>query len=162
MGYAKLRIFEDGKAEMDGGMRVDLSGIGKGYAVDRVREMFHAVGVASALVNFGGSSIYASGAPPGRSGWQIAIRDTQENIRGSIILRDRALSTSGTMGHYWTVGGTRYGHLIDPKIGRPVTEPRLATVVARSATAAEALSKPVAIRGREALPVVGAVAGADA
>ena len=51
------------------GVELDLGGIGKGYAVDRVVELLRRRGVASALVNLGGSSVYGLGAPPGGDAW---------------------------------------------------------------------------------------------
>src|SRR3990170_306088 len=155
VGFDKLKIYDGGEAELlVAGMKIDLGGIGKGYAVDRVAERFKAVGVGPSMINFGGSSIYAVGAPPGEKGWEIGIQGTSGRLRGVIRLRDMALSTSGSMGHSWTVGGKRYGHLIDPKNGMPVTELRMATVIAPSATAAEALTKPLVIIGGAALAMV--------
>jgi thiamine biosynthesis lipoprotein len=154
VGFEKLKLYDGGEAELLlSGMKIDLGGIGKGYAVDRVVERFKAVGVGPALINFGGSSIYGVGAPPGEMGWEVGIQRTDGRLRGVIRLHDMALSTSGSMGHSWTVGGKRYGHLIDPKNGMPVTELRMATVIAPSATAAEALTKPLVIIGGAALPM---------
>jgi FAD:protein FMN transferase len=155
VGYAKLRLYDHRQAELLApGMKIDLGGIGKGYAVDLIVNKLKAAGVATALINFGGSSIYALGSPPGEPGWEIGIQGTDGEVRGMIHLRDMALSTSGSMGKFWTIGGKRYGHLIDPRNGMPVTEPRMATVVAASATAAEALTKPLVLRGKEALKMV--------
>ncbi len=152
VGFEKLKIYDGGEAELlVAGMKIDLGGIGKGYAVDRVAERIRAAGVGSALINFGGSSIYAVGTPPEKKGWEIGIQDTEGLLRGVIRLRDMALSTSGSMGHSWTVGSKRYGHLIDPKIGMPMIELRMATVITPSATAAEALTKPLAILGGKAI-----------
>lgn len=133
------------------GMSVDLGGIGKGYAVDRVVEMLRAAGVAAALVNFGGSSMSAIGAPPGKVGWEIAVQDDKKRLRGAIHLRDSALSTSSSMGRWWTIKGKKYGHLINPINGTPITEMRTAMVVTPSATQAEALTKPLVVLGKSAL-----------
>jgi thiamine biosynthesis lipoprotein len=154
VGFEKLKIYDGGEAELLlAGMKIDLGGIGKGYAVDRIAEQFKAVGVGPALINFGGSSIYGVGSPPGEMGWEVGIQGTDGRLRGVIRLRDMALSTSGSMGHFWTVNGKRYGHLIDPKNGMPITDLRMATVVAPTATAAEALTKPLVIIGGKALPM---------
>jgi thiamine biosynthesis lipoprotein len=162
VGYSKVKFRDGTDAEMARGMKIDLGGIGKGYSLDRIGDILKAAGVHVALVNFGGSSMYALGAPPGKSGWEIAINGPAEILRGSILLRDAALSTSGTMGRYWTVGGKTYGHIIDPKLGKPVTAARIATVITKSATAAEALSKPIVISGAAALAAVTAVPGSEA
>ena len=57
------------------GVELDLGGIGKGYAVDRVVELLRRRGVASALVSLGGSSVYGLGAPPGAEAWEVGIQD---------------------------------------------------------------------------------------
>jgi thiamine biosynthesis lipoprotein len=155
VGYNKLKLYKSGKAELlVTGMKIDLGGIGKGYAVDRVADLFKRAGVSAALINFGGSSIYALGVPPGAGGWEIGLQGIDGRVRGLILLRDMALSTSGSMGKFWTIDTKRYGHMIDPNNGMPVSESRLATVIAPTATAAEALTKPLVLRGKKALPII--------
>jgi FAD:protein FMN transferase len=163
VGYEKLKLYDHRQAELlQPGMKIDLGGIGKGYAVDLVANRVKAAGVNAALINFGGSSIYALGTPPGEQAWEIGLQGTHGRLRGVVYLRDMALSTSGSMGKFWTVGGKRYGHLIDPKSGMPVTEPRMATIVAASATSAEALTKPLALRGKNALQIVAQIPQTEA
>lgn len=163
VGYRKLQLHDGRSAELLlPRMSIDLGGIGKGYAVDRVAQRLKASGVGSALINFGGSSIFALGDPPGKRGWEIGLQGTDGGLSGVIRLRDMALSTSGSMGRFWTIGGKRYGHLIDPGSGAPVLASRLATVVTASATVAEALTKPLVLRGGKALPVATRLGGTEA
>jgi len=163
VGFRNLVLCRPDQAELAlAGMSVDLGGIGKGYAVDRVAEMLRAAGVAAALVNFGGSSISAVGAPPGKIGWEIAVQDGEKRLRGTIRLRDGALSTSGSMGRWWTIEGKKYGHLINPISGTPITEMRTAMVITPSATQAEALTKPLVVLGKGALPGVEKFSHTDA
>jgi FAD:protein FMN transferase len=155
VSYRNLVLYRPDEAELTrGGMSVDLGGIGKGYAVDRVTDIMRAAGVATALINFGGSSMSAIGAPPGKRGWEITVQDTDDRLRGMIHLRDTALSTSGSMGRWWTIEGKKYGHLIHPISGTPITEARTAVVITRSATRAEALTKPLVLLGKNALPTI--------
>lgn len=155
VGFAKLLLWDDGTGELvRSGMKIDLGGIGKGYAVDRIADRLRAAHVSAALISFGGSSMEAIGSPPGRNGWQIAIQDPDRRIRGFIFLRDLALSTSGSMGRFFTIGNTRYGHLINPKDGMPVIESRMATVITPSATTAEALTKPLILLGPKGIPLI--------
>ncbi|MFQ5852790.1 MAG: FAD:protein FMN transferase [Candidatus Binatia bacterium] len=148
VGYRKLRLYDNGEAELvHEEMSIDLGGIGKGYAVDRVVEILKQAGVTRALINFGGSSIYALGGPIGDESWKIGVKGTNGKLVGMVHLRNQALSTSGSMGRYWEIDGRRYGHLIDPKSGWPVTKPRMATVVAETATEGEALTKPLVLLG---------------
>jgi thiamine biosynthesis lipoprotein len=163
VGYEKLELYAAGKAQLRvPGMRVDLGGIGKGYAVDRIAGRLKATGIQSALINFGGSSMLAVGAPPGARGWRIGLQAANGAALGVIELRDMALSTSGSMGRFWTIGGKRYGHLIDPKSGMPVSVQRTATAIASSATEAEALTKPLVLRGAAALPLIARFPEAEA
>ena len=163
VGFEKLKLYGGGEAELLlPGMKIDFGGIGKGYAVDRVVQRFIAAGIGSALINFGGSSIFGVGAPPGEPSWEVGLQGTDGALRGVIHLRDMALSTSGSMGKFWTIDGKRYGHLIDPKSGIPVSDSRMATVITFSATVAEALTKPLVLRGEKALPVATRFGGTEA
>ena len=163
VGYEKLRLYNDRFAELQlRGMNIDLGGIGKGYAVDWIVNRVKAAGVHSALINFGGSSIYALGTPPGKPGWEIGIKGPDEKVRGMIYLHDMALSTSGSMGKFWTIAGKKYGHLIDPKNGTPVLEPRVATAIAATATVAEALTKPLVLRGKTGIRLLTRLPGTEA
>src|SRR5512143_3078003 len=73
------------------GVELDLGGIGKGYAVDRVVELLRRRGVTSALVNLGGSSVYGLGAPPGKEACEIAVQDPTRpaQVALTVSLRDR-------------------------------------------------------------------------
>jgi thiamine biosynthesis lipoprotein len=155
VGYRNLALSRPDEVELTrGDMNIDLGGIGKGYAVDRVTQMFKAAGVSTALINFGGSSMSAIGAPPGKNGWEIVIKSTNDRLRGAIQLRDTAFSTSGSMGRWWTINGRKYGHLIHPLSGTPTTEARTALVITWSATRAEALTKPLVLLGKMALSTI--------
>jgi FAD:protein FMN transferase len=155
VGYRNLVLRRPDEVELvRAGMSVDLGGIDKGYTVDRVTQTFRVGGVTAALINFGGSSMSAIGAPPGKHDWQIAVQDTDNRLRGTIHLRDAALSTSSSMGRWWRIGGKKYGHLIHPMSGIPITEARTAMVITRSATRAEALTKPLVLLGKSALPII--------
>jgi thiamine biosynthesis lipoprotein len=155
VGYRKLLLSGDRMAELTrSGMKIDLGGIGKGYAVDRIADRLRAAGVTAALINFGGSSIAAIGSPPGKTGWEIGVQGPAGDIRGVIYLRNLALSTSGSMGRYFTIGNKKYGHLINPKNGMPVAEPRMASVITPSATTAEALTKPLVLLGERGISLI--------
>lgn len=152
LGYRNLVLYENKKAEIkQPGIKIDFGGIGKGFAVDHVVEMLKARQISAALINFGGSSMAAIGAPPGQSGWQVVVQGAEGRLRGTVNLRDAALSTSGSMGRWWKIKGKRYGHLINPLSGYPVTERRVVTVVTGSATEAEALTKPLTLLGERGL-----------
>ena len=163
VGYSNIVLRGPDLVELaDNATKIDLGGIGKGFAVDRVAERLRAQGIISALINFGGSSIAAIGTPPGKQGWKVAVQGADGQLRGTLYLRNRALSTSGSMGRSWTIEGKKYGHLINPLTGFPVTEARVATVLAASATQAEALTKPLILLGENALPILKKFSDAEA
>jgi len=92
------------------GVEIDLGGIAKGYAVDRVVGLFRQRGVVAALISAGGSTIYGLGAPPGRAGWDVEIQDPIESGKTALIvqLKDRALSVSGSSEKSFEAGGMTY------------------------------------------------------
>ncbi|MBI2348126.1 MAG: FAD:protein FMN transferase, partial [Deltaproteobacteria bacterium] len=128
------------------GMGIDTGGIGKGFAVDRLVGLFKKRGIAKALVNFGHSSIYAMGSPPGDRAWKLLLQFPGQAPVGALELRDEALSASDGLGSSFQIGGKLYGHLVDPKTGLPTTKRIQAVVLGPTATEAEALSKYVILR----------------
>lgn len=150
VGSRHLRIGDDDGVELTRtGVSIDLGGIAKGYALDRMLPLLRARGIGAALLNFGQSSTWAVGAPPDGSGWRLLVRGPSDDFLGVIRLRDLALSVSGSLGQWVEIGGRRYGHVLDPRTGWPLTRRRQALVVAPSAALAEALSKALLILGEE-------------
>ena len=128
------------------GVRIDLDGVAKGFAVDRCAAQLRAAGITPALLSFGESSLYAIGAPAGTHGWTVTVRSIDTNhALGTLTLRDRAASISAVFGHERQIGPRRVGHIVNPHTGEPLTAPALAVVVASSATDAEAFSKAVLV-----------------
>jgi thiamine biosynthesis lipoprotein len=150
VGADAIRVYEDGKVELrEPGFAVDLGGIAKGFALDRMRPTLRKRGIANALLDFGQSSTLALGGPTGSAGWRLLVRGPEEADLGVVTLSDQALSVSSSFGHWVEIAGRRYGHVIDPRSGRPLTEPRQAVIVAQDATLAEALSKALLILSPE-------------
>jgi thiamine biosynthesis lipoprotein len=131
------------------GVSVDLGGIAKGWAVDRMRPLLEQRGIERALIDFGQSSVQALGAPPGADGWRLLARAPDSGALGVLTLSDQALSVSGSLGQMVEIGGRRYGHVLDPRSGMPLERQRQALVVAPDAALAEALSKGLLILGEE-------------
>lgn len=115
-------------------LQLDLGGIGKGYAVDRAMAILARAGIQHAMINAGGSSIGAIGAPPGRKGWPVLIG--ARGARGKVLLlRDSSISTSEQDMSYAS------GGIVDPRSGMPPPQPRTAvSVVTPDATLGDALS----------------------
>ena len=131
------------------GMSVDLGGIAKGWALDRVAEILAAEGVTSGFASFGGSSFLALGTPRGDSGWRVLLRDAGGGFAGVMHLRDRSLSASGSLGQSIEIAGRAYGHVIDPRSGEPLVRAAQAAVVAPTGALAEALSKALLVLGED-------------
>ena len=155
-GISRVHLLPDWRGELtEAGMRLDLGGIGKGYAVDRLKGLLAREGVESAFINFGRSSLAALGSPPGRRAWPVLLEGGEGELVGLAHLKDQSLSASGNFGHTYEIGRARYGHLIDPRNGFPLCHPTLGVAVAQTAAEAEALTKALVILGPDqGLPVV--------
>jgi len=134
------------------GVELDLGGIGKGHALDRVVSLLRARGVASALVNLGGSSVYGLGAPPEEESWEVAIQDPTVPVETALTvrLRDRALSVSGGYGRSFEQDGVTYAHVLDPRTGRPVRDVLSVAVLSETGTDGDALDNVLFVLGPEA------------
>jgi thiamine biosynthesis lipoprotein len=131
---------------------LDLGSIGKGWAIDRAADALRAEGVTSGLVDVG-RNVYGLGTPEdGADGWRVGVLHPQtgEVVR-TFTLRDAAVATSANSEQWTTLDGRRVGHLLDARLGRPASERRAATVVARSATAADEGSTRAFLLGRPGL-----------
>ena len=143
-------------------MALDLGGIGKGYALDQAVKHLQEQGVTNALLNFGQSSLWALGQPPGDTGWRLLLRRPNGEAIGIATFGNQAISVSGSLGDSMEVGGQRYGHIIDPRTGMPVQRDLLACIVAPSAAQAEALSTALLILGeREGLALIERLDGVE-
>ena len=132
------------------GMAIDLGGMGKEFAVDHVMALLAQQGVSSALVDFG-ADVRAAGPPPdGRPAWYIGLDDPVNPGRAwtGLGVRDAAVATSGDYVRKFEISGRRYGHIIDPRTGRPVANGvRAASVIAPSCTQAGMLSTAACVLG---------------
>jgi FAD:protein FMN transferase len=132
------------------GMRLGLGGLAKGWAVDRAVERLRALGLRSFFVQAGGD-LYAAGRQGDRP-WRVGIRDPRggsDDVLGEVELSDAAFSTSGDYERWFEVGGVRYHHVIDPRTCEPARASRQSTVLAKTATEAEVLTKATFILGGE-------------
>lgn len=130
------------------GVRVDLGGIAKGYAVDRAADALRARGVTDALVDLSGN-MAALGAPPGAQAWRIGVRDPRDRVPhfARLLLRDEAVATSGKYEQFVAADGRTYGHILDPRSGRPAEGLIAVTVVAPDAMTADAWGTALFVLG---------------
>jgi len=131
------------------GVRIDLGGIAKGYAVDRSIERLRRLGIAHAMVNAGGDTRLL-GDRRGKP-WVVGIRDPRSEGRmvTRLPLEDEAISTSGDYERYFEEDGVRYHHILVPGTGRSARGVRSATVIGADATLTDALSTTVFVLGVE-------------
>jgi thiamine biosynthesis lipoprotein len=145
-------------------VRIDLGGIAKGHAVDEAARALRAHGVTAALVDVSGN-MWAMGHPEGATAWRIGIRDPRDRVAHFARLRlaERAISTSGKYEQSVTRDGRTFGHIMDPRSGRPAEGLISVTVLAPTARAADAWSTALFVLGpAEARRVAKARADLDA
>lgn len=145
------------------GMRIDLGGFAKGYAVDNAAAILRRHGIGHAIVSAGGDSRLV-GNRRGRP-WMIGVRDPRRagEIVALLPLEEVAISTSGDYERYFEADGERFHHVLDPRTGKSPSHVRSVTVVAPDGLTAEALAKTVFVMGaQEGLRFVASQAGADA
>lgn len=128
------------------GVELDPGGIGKGLAVDKMTAILKYHGIRSALISAGGSTIYALGTPPNKSGWKVTIKDPcrPSKIAEIVELKNKSLSTSGNYEKFTWSKGNIWGHIIDPRTGNPAK----VSVIAPQGLDSEAWAKPYYILGR--------------
>ncbi len=141
VGWNKVK-WRNPVIELAPGMEIDLGGIGKEYAVDRsLRALRDRYGVA-VLVNYGGDIAMEGKRRDGKP-WTVGIEDAEkEHVAVRIIeAKEGALATSGDSKKFLMINGKRYGHILDPRNGWPVSDaPRSVTVAANTCTEAGFLS----------------------
>jgi thiamine biosynthesis lipoprotein len=133
------------------GMRIDLGGIAKGYAVDLAARTLRARGVRDALVDASGNMM-SMGHPPSSPHWRIGLRDPRDRMPyfARIWLDGDAISTSANYEQFVTKDGISYGHILDPRTGRPASGLLAVTLIAADATTTDAWDTPLYVLGLEA------------
>lgn len=151
IGYTKVRLDRSTRSVIldKSGMLLDLGGIAKGFAVDEAMKVLKRHGIRRALVAADGD-IVVSAPPPGARGWVIGIApldSTEEPPSRYLLLRDRAVSTSGDAHQYVEVAGVRYSHIVDPRTGLGLTGRGSVTVVANDCTTSDGLATAASVLG---------------
>jgi len=129
------------------GVRINLGGIAKGYAVERGIEIVRGFGVRNARVTAGGDTRLLGdrlGQP-----WMVGIQDPRDDevVAVTIPLEDEAISTSGDYERFFIEDGERYHHIITPSTGAPAADVRSATIIGPDAVLTDALSTAIFVLG---------------
>lgn len=135
------------------GMSLDLGAIAKGFAVDIAWQQLQCAGQTNLMIDLGGN-LRALGCPrPNSAGWHTGIRHPYRPTRfiGSFLLHPtEATATSGNYERFVKIARKRYPHILDGRSGLPVQNMLSVTVIAPTATMADALSTILFILGPSA------------
>ncbi|MDW8290933.1 MAG: FAD:protein FMN transferase [Armatimonadota bacterium] len=149
VGYDKIVLDEQERTVrlLVPGMRLDLGGIAKGYALDCALRVLQQHGIHHALLEAGGD-IVAGLAPPGTAGWRIRVENAAPE-RQWVYLARGAISSSGDTEQYVEHEGKRYSHIVDPRTGWGLTTRVAATVIARDGITSDSLATALCVLGKQ-------------
>ena len=154
VGYKNIQLRREPAAirKQIPGLRIDLSAVAKGYAVDALAELLNQQGITNYIVEIGGE-LQVSGRHSDGTPWRIAIEEPLEGTREVdriFPLTGTALATSGNYRNFYIVDGQRYAHTIDPVSGKPIRHKLAsATVLDPSCARADALATALMVLGEE-------------
>lgn len=146
------------------GLRLDLGGIAKGYAVDRGLQILVRKGIRHARLSAGGD-LRLVGDKRGRP-WMVGVRDPRSDTRNAVILplSDVAVSTSGDYERFFIDdGGDRIHHILSPSTGKPAEGVQSVTILGDDALTTDGLSTAVFVLGAaKGLEMINRLEGVDA
>lgn len=151
-GYHLLEVRDNPPAlrKLDKNLRIDLSAIAKGFAVDKISDYLKRKNFNDFLVEIGGE-IRSNGLNLSGEKWHIAIESpvvNQAKVNQIILLSDKGLATSGDYRNYFVKKGIRYSHTLDPKTGSPIKHNLASvTVMHNSTMKADAFSTALMVMG---------------
>jgi thiamine biosynthesis lipoprotein len=159
VGYDKLILDEDAQTIRFAvkGMKIDLGGIAKGYAIDKSIEALKQGGAVGGMVDIGGD-VRCFGKPPrGQASWLIGLQDPNvapddlSSGKPLLVLKiaDEAVTTSGGYRRFTVAGGDRESHILDTHTGHGADQLASVTIIAPDAITADALATTVSVLGAE-------------
>lgn len=149
IGYEKIKLIPPDQIFFNSPcLRLDLGAIGKGYAVDCAADVLRNWGIHNALINAGGSTLLAIGAPPGKSAWLLHLRDPSHKLDPQVMLKDQSVSTSEQTPASLLAKDSS-GHIIDPSTGMPLRTDFAVSVIAKTGSQTDGLSTSLLLVGPE-------------
>jgi len=139
------------------GMMLDFGSVGKGFALERAREILRENGIESALLHGGTSTVATIGTPLDQEAWKIAIPEPGYDSRepgatrqflGIAFLKGESLSVSAGRGKSFRAGSREYGHVLDREDAGPVEGGIMGVIQLPDACAADALSTALLASGK--------------
>ena len=149
----KLNVSKSTIAKTNPNVKINLSAIAKGGAVDNIGKLLESKGVNNYLIEIGGE-VRVSGEKLDGSNWVVGIEQPSPNINRAIQLtvpiKNESMATSGDYRNYFERSGVRYSHIIDPRTKKPITH-NLASVsvVAKSTALADGLATGLLVMGEK-------------
>lgn len=163
--HVEARLDPPGLRKSKALIRIDLSSIAKGHAVDRVIDKLSGLGCQNVFVNIGGE-IAARGNKGIDGPWMSGVERPGERVNVLLFpvpLHDEAIATSGDYRNFFPADGKRYSHTIDPRSGRPVThELALVSIVTKDCMTADAWATALNVLGPKEGKRIAVDAGIDA
>lgn len=151
VGYDQIEI-SGSRVRIPDGAQIDLGGIAKGYAGDRLCEVLREKGVESAILSLGGN-VMTLGDKPATGSWSVEIADPEaasQTIGVLSVPAGKAVVTSGDYQRYFEENGRKYHHILDPATGYPAESGLSSvTVICDSGTLADGLSTALFVLGKE-------------
>jgi thiamine biosynthesis lipoprotein len=142
------------------GMQLDLGGIAKGNAADRMLAVMVKAGFPRTCIAAGGD-LRLGDPPPGKTGWRVGLQTFDENKPEEVVeLVNCAVSTSGDLHQFAEIDGKRYSHILDPATGLGLTERIAVSIIAPTAAASDALATAACVAGAEKAEALALKAGA--
>lgn len=152
IGWNKVK-WNEGLIQLPPGMEIDLGGIGKEYAVDRCASLVAKKTLTSFAINYGGD-IFVNNIRNNGQCWTIGIEKPDINTKSAIQniqLKNGGIATSGNTKRFILFKNKRYGHILNPKTGKPINgAPLSVTVIAENCTQAGILATLAMLQGEEA------------
>nr|WP_306673928.1 FAD:protein FMN transferase [Tahibacter caeni] len=146
-----LRIADDGTVvSANRAIQLDLNGLAEGYAAEQIAALLRERGIGNALINVGGDVLALGRA--GDRPWRVAISSPQhEQLAGVELQGHEALFSSGNYNKFREVEGQRWGHVLDPRTGRPAGGTAAVSVIHGDAVVADVASTTLMIAGAQDL-----------
>lgn len=151
VGYQNIELLDENKVALKNGAKLDLGGVGKGYAADQTALELTRENVLRASVSLGGN-VYVLGEREDGKPWSVGI--VNPDIKGAYLcvvdVRDKSVVTSGDYERYFEQDGVRYHHVFDPATGFPAeTDLRSVSVISESSMQADGLATALFVMGYE-------------
>ncbi|GAB6099092.1 FAD:protein FMN transferase [Halanaerocella petrolearia] len=150
--YNKVKLFPESNeiflAQAD--MILDVGGIAKGYAADKIIELWKEKGVKSGFISLGGN-VSVLGSKTDGTAWKVGIQDPKQprgDVMATIKVKDKTVVTSGNYERYFMKDGVRYHHILNPQTGRPARKGIISsTIVTDNSFDADTLSTAIYVLG---------------